>query len=79
LSEGLFWCESTSGQFQKSPIILLIPLMTVKIKTFNHNYVATNTKGEREYFNTNKFGTYVLTIDEKAPKEHHCNKNVAAV
>jgi hypothetical protein len=53
--------------------------MTVKIKTFNHNYVATNTKGEREYFNTNKFCTYVITIDEKVPKEHPCKKNVAAV
>jgi len=58
---------------------VVIPLMTVKIKAFSHNYAVTNTKGEREYFNANKSCIYVITIDEKVPYEHHCEKNVTAM
>jgi hypothetical protein len=53
--------------------------MTVKIKTFCHNYAATNAKGEREYFITSKYCAYILTIDEKLAYVFHCKKNVTAM
>jgi hypothetical protein len=53
--------------------------MTDKIKIFSHNYAAMNTKGEREYFITNKSCAYVLTIDEKFAYVHRSKKNVKAM
>ena len=62
----------------EEPDYIVIPQITVKIKTFNHNYAATNTKVEGEYFITNKSYSYVLTIDEKLAYVHHCKKTVTA-
>jgi hypothetical protein len=63
----------------EEPDYTVIPLMTVKMKPFSHNYAATNTKGEREYFITNKVCTFVLTIDEKLAFVHHLKQNVTAM
>jgi hypothetical protein len=53
--------------------------MIVQIKTFSHNYAATNNKGEIKYFITNKSCAFILAIKEKLGYVFHCKKIVTAM